>query len=301
VQQISFTVQGDGTVDSDATSGGHHGSGNLAMTSDANDTYSGGLLAITAVTDPVTRPSQEEIDKLIEDARVRALSYMDALPNFMCVEITDRAVDASGTGNWKHRDTIAELLRYHDKRETHTMLEINGVRSTSDRGNLLKQKGSTLSDGELGGVLRAVFAPSAKAEFRWKETDALGSGTVQVFDYHVAKSNSMYSVIGSNDLQLMVAFHGQVFIDSATRNVRRISLETDELPKDFPTRSSVMGVDYDYVGINNHDYLMPISAELRVRQRHRQVSLNTIQFRDYKKYGSAMKIVDYKPVGDQKP
>jgi hypothetical protein len=225
---------------------------------------------------------------------------MDALPNFMCVEITDRSIDVKGTGNWKHRDTIGELLRYRDKNETHTMLEINGVRSTSDRDNLLKEKSSTLSGGELGGVLRAVFAPSARTECRWKETDALGSGTVQVFDYHVAKSNSMYSVVGSNDQQLMVAFHGQVFIDSATRNVRRISLEAEDLPKDFPTRASVVGVDYDYVSINNHDYLMPTSAELRVRQSHRQASLNTIRFRDYKKYGSAMKIVDYKPVEDQK-
>ena len=301
IQQIAFTVQGDGSVAGGGTSGGHGGSGgDLTVTSEANDAYSGGLLAITAVTDPVTPPSQDEIDKLIEDARVRAVGYMDALPNFMCVEITDRSVDGNGTGNWKHRDTIAELLRYRDKSETHTMLEINGVRNTADRDNLLKQKGSTLSGGELGGVLRAVFAPSAKAEFRWKETDALGSGTVQVFDYHVAKSNSMYSVVGSNDLQLMVAFHGQVFIDSATRNVRRISLEAEDLPKDFPTRSSVMGVDYDYVSINNRDYLMPVSAELRVRQSHHQASMNTIQFRDYKKYGSAMKIVNYKPVGDQK-
>jgi VWFA-related protein len=301
VQQIAFNVQGDGSVAGGGTSGGHGGSGgDLTVTSEANDSYSGGLLAITAVTDPVTPPSQDEIDKLIEDARVRAVGYMDALPNFMCVEITDRSVDVNGTGNWKHRDTIAELLRYRDKNETHTMLEINGVRNTADRDNLLKQKGSTLSGGELGGVLRAVFAPSAKAEFHWKETDALGSGTVQVFDYHVAKSNSMYSVVGSNDLQLMVAFHGQVFIDNATRNVRRISLEAEDLPKDFPTRSSVMGVDYDYVSINNRDYLMPVSAELRVRQSHHQASMNTIQFRDYKKYGSAMKIVDYKPVGDQK-
>ena len=302
VQQIAFTVQGDGAVAAGASAEGHGGgaAADLTATSEANDTYSGGLLAITAVTDPITPPSQDEINKLIEDTRVRAVGYMDALPNFMCVEITDRSVDVNGTGNWKHRDTIAELLRYREKNETHTMLEVNGVRSTSDRDNLLKQKGSTLSGGELGGVLRAVFAPSAKAEFRWKETDALGSGTVQVFDYHVAKSNSMFSVVGSNDLQLMVGFHGQVFIDSATRNVRRISLEAEDLPKDFPTRSSVMGVDYDYVSINNHDYLMPISAELRVRQNRHQASLNAIQFRDYKKYGSAMKIVDFKPVDEKK-
>ena len=300
-QRVSFTVLGDGITQGTAGAEGHGGAvGDLTATSEANDSYSGGLLAITAVTNPLAPPEPGEIENLIADARMRAVGYMESLPNFMCVEVTNRSVDASGTGNWKHRDTIAELLRYRDKTETHTMLEINGAPSTSDRDALLKQKGSTLSGGELGGVLKAVFAPSAKADFNWKETDALGSGTVQVFDYRVAKSNSMFSVVGSNGIQLMVAFHGQVYIDSATRNVRRISVEADGLPKEFPTQSSVMGVDYDYVVINGNDYLMPISAEVRVRQNHRQAVLNTIEFRDYKKYGSAMKILDYKQVENPK-
>jgi hypothetical protein len=303
VQQVSFTVQGDGTI---ATGAGARGQGggvspDLAATSEANDTYSGGLLAITAVTDPVPPPAEEEIASLIADAQKHSVSYAESLPNFMCVEVTNRSVDATGTGNWKHRDTIAELLRYHDKTESHTMLEINGAASDTNREALLKQKGSTLSGGELGGVLKAVFAPSAKADFKWKETDALGSGTVQVFEYRVAKSNSMFSVVGSNDRQLMVGFHGQVYIDTATRNVRRISLEADDLPKDFPTQASVMGVDYDYVVINGRDYLMPVSAEVRVRQNHHQAVMNTIEFRDYKKYGSAMKILDYKQVENPKP
>ncbi|MGA8743089.1 MAG: VWA domain-containing protein [Terracidiphilus sp.] len=298
VQQVAFNVQGDGTAAEGAGAPGQGGGagGDLAATSEANDMYSGGLLAITPVTNPVQPPADEEIAKLIEDARKHAVGYAESLPNFMCVEVTNRSVDARGSGDWKHRDTIAELLRYRDKAETHTMLEINGEPSTTDREALLRQKGSTLSGGELGGVLKAVFAPSAKADLKWKETDALGSGTVQVFDYSVAKANSMFSVVGSNDIQLMVAFHGQVYIDSATRNVRRVSLEADDLPKDFPTRSSVMGVDYDYVAINGHDYLMPVSAEVRVRQSHHQATLNTIEFRDYRKYGSAMKIVNYKEV-----
>jgi hypothetical protein len=149
-------------------------------------------------------------------------------------------------------------------------------------------------------VLKAVFAPSANADFTWKETDALGSGTVQVFDYRVDKKNSMFSVVGSNNQQLMVSFHGQVFIDTSTHSVRRVSLQADDLPKDFPTQATVMGVDYDYVVINGHDYLMPISAEVRVRESHRQAVLNTIEFRDYRKYGSQMRIVNYKQVEDQK-
>lgn len=302
VQEISFNVAGSAVAASASGAEGHGGgpAGDLTVSSESNDTYGGGVLAITSETNPVPPPDPEEIAKLIEDARSRAVSYMDSLPNFMCVEVTNRSIDASGAGNWKHRDTIAELLRYRDKAETHTMLELNGQASSADRDALLKEKGSTLSGGELGGVLKAVFAPSAKAEFHWKETDALGSGTVQVFDYEVAKSNSMFSVVGSNNQQIMVGFRGQVFVDTATHSVRRISLQAEDIPKGFPTQATVMGVDYDYVSINGQDFLMPVSAELRVRQSHRQAVLNTIEFRDYKKYGSAMKILDYKAIENQK-
>jgi len=40
------------------------------------------------------------------------------------VEVTDRSVDVQGTGQWKHRDTITELLRFVDKNETRTTLEV---------------------------------------------------------------------------------------------------------------------------------------------------------------------------------
>lgn len=301
VEQVAFTVQGDGTVSASAAAEGHGGgAADLASASDVNDSYNGGMLAITPVTNPIEPPTPDEIQKLITDSRAHAVGYTETLPNFMCIEVTNRSVDTNGTGNWKHRDTIAELLRYRDKKEDHTMLEINGQASNLDRDALLRQKGSTLSGGELGGVLKAVFSPSAKADFNWKETDLLGSGTVQVFDYRVEKSNSMFSVVGSNNEQVMVAFHGQVYIDNATHSVRRISLQADDLPKDFPTQATVMGVDYDYVAVNGHDYLMPISAELRVRQSHRQAVLNTIEFRDYRKYGSQMRILDYKQVENEK-
>ena len=61
----------------------------------------------------------------------------------------------------------------------------------------------------------------------------VSGGTVQDYDYRVDRKNSVFSVTGSNDKQLIVGFHGQVYIDSATRNARRITLVADDLPKDF--------------------------------------------------------------------
>ena len=303
IQSLSFTVEGEQVAStSGATANANpqgHGDATAAdgMTAgEGNDAPASGLLAITAITDPVPPPSREEIQQLIADTRDRALHYIDSLPNFMCVEVTNRSVDSAGSGRWKLRDSVSELLRYHEKSETRTMLEVNGKANTTDREAM---KG-TFSSGELGGVLKAVFLDSAKADFTWKETDALGSGTVQVFSYRVAQANSVFSVVGMNDKQVMVAFHGLVFIDTATRNVRRISLEADNLPRDFPTHSTSIGVDYDYVAINGHDYLMPISAEMRLRQGRHEAVMNTIEFRNYRRFGSNMRILGgFTPVEKQ--
>ena len=91
-------------------------------------------------------------------------------------------------------------------------------------------------------------------------------------------------------------FRSLVFIDAATRSVRRITLVADDLPKDFPTHSTSIAVDYDYVVINAHDYLVPVSAEVSLSQGRREADLNTIEFRNYKRFASNVKILGFSPV-----
>jgi hypothetical protein len=66
------------------------------------------------------------------------------------------------------------------------------------------------------------------------------------------------------------------------------------LPKDFPTRATPIVVDYDYVSINAHDYLMPISAEVSLLEGRHEAMLNTIEFRDYRRFGSNVKILNFR-------
>jgi VWFA-related protein len=245
-------------------------------------------LVITSLpSNTVQQPSPDELQVIVTAARARATGYSTSLPNFSCVEVTDRSIDASGNGKWRHRDSIAELLRYHDKAETRVTLEVNGLRSNSKREDFRKD---TISEGEFGGVLNAVFRPEAKADFQWKETDALGSGTVQVLSYSVAHENSSFGLTDSNNQQIIVSFHGLVYVDSATKGVRRITLETDNVPSGFSIHSSTMSVDYDYVAIGAHDYLMPIRGTVTTKQGRRRAVLNEIEFRDYRRYASKTKI-----------
>ncbi len=245
-----------------------------------------GRLTITSTADPMPPPTPDQVQAIVADARAHALSYAVSLPNFTCVEMTDRSIDPSGAGRWKHKDAFAERLRYVDKSETRTMLRVNGQRSSMPRSDL----NGPLSRGEFGGVLNAVFQPSSKTDFQYKETDALGSGTVNVLSYRVAQKNSMFS-LGDNNRQINVGFHGLVYIDSATRSVRRITLVADGVPSNFTMHSTSITVDYDYVAIGTHDYLVPIRASVSLTQGKREAVLNEIEFRDYRRYASQTKLI----------
>lgn len=293
-QEIAFSVGGTGP----STAGKSSDSEVIAIAA-APEVNIPGQLHITASKSSAPALSPPDAALLVEDARARAVNYSESLPNFMCLEVTSRSVDPSGIGNWKLKDSIVELLRYREKHETRTTIEVNGQASDVSH-NAMK---GMLSEGEFGGMLRLVFSPTAKTRFEWKETDDLNGGTVQVYDYAVDRANSKFGVVGTSGREVIAGLHGRVFIDSTTRSVRRITLIADlpkQLPRDFSTSASTMRVDYDYVSINDHDYLVPVTAEMRITKGKHSMALNTIEFRNYKRFGSNMRIVDYKALPAEK-
>ena len=249
-----------------------------------------GPLVIALPPNPMKRPAPDELRSILADARRNAMDYRASLPNFMCQRVTDRSIDQDGNGKWKHKDKFTELLTYFDHEESRTMLEIeqDGERIHEDTGD----SEGVQSAGEFGAVVTGLFRPASKAEFQWKETGVLADGTVQVFDYRVAREDSTLNLRISPNEVVTVGFHGQVFIDSATRCVRRISQVVDKVPKGFPIHATSVSVDYDYVAINNHDYLLPVGAQIIVRKGRRETDMNEIEFRNFRRFGSTLRILD---------
>ncbi|HTZ81829.1 MAG TPA: VWA domain-containing protein, partial [Candidatus Acidoferrales bacterium] len=249
-----------------------------------------GLVIKSLPADEAPAPASQQIDAMIAAARKRALDYGKTLPNFLCIEVTNRSVDASGNGRWKHRDSLAELLSYHDNQESRTTLEIDGKRSTLKRADM--NSNWPLSVGEFGAMLNLVFQPSSKTEFQWKEAAALGdgSGTVQVFNYRVDGKNATI-VLTEGNADAAVGFHGRVYLDPSTGGVRRVTLEADAIPHSFAVHAASMTVDYDFVGISGRDYLLPVSSSVRLEKGHHKIELNEITFRDYRRFASRTKIM----------
>ena len=51
-----------------------------------------------------------------------------------------------------------------------------------------------------------------------------------------------------------------------------------------------MTVEYDYVAISGRDYLMPIRSTVSLQRHRRQIELNEISFRNYRRFASRAKI-----------
>ena len=237
-------------------------------------------LAIKPLTEPAPPPSPGEARQLLESARANALDFSRLLPKFACTETTRRSVDRNGNGHWQTADVLVEELDYRNHQEQRRLTERNGVAATDSERTALK---GTVSSGEFGGVLRAVFNPDSQAAFSWKRTDALLAGTVQVFDYTVGQAHSAFQVKDATGKRSTVGFHGEVFLDSATRRVRRVTLIADGLPAGFRERSTSITVDYDFVPIDGLRYLMPVSAELQLHKGQHQALVNTMSFSDYRR------------------
>lgn len=236
-------------------------------------------------------PGKKYLSSLIESARKRAIGYLDALVNFKCIEVTDRFIDPKGKGNWTRHDKLAEMVTFENHQESRDVIEVNGEPGNTQSYDM---KGARL-EGEFGRVLKAVFSPSSSAEFTWKETDSLDGGSAQVFTYSVDARNSQFTVTSLPEKPVYVSFHGLVYIDDATRGVRRVTMEADAIPAGTHVRASALGIDYDYVAINNHDYLMPVEGELHMKLgKHREI-MHRIEFRDYHRFGSDARIVGVKP------
>jgi hypothetical protein len=244
-------------------------------------------LVITALpAEAVTRPPEEDVEEIIAGARKQATNYSAKLPNFLCVEVTDRSVDVSGNGKWHRKDSFGELLRYADNQETRTTLEVDGHPSREKRADM----NGPLSLGEFGHLLSLVFEPSSKAEFHWKETDALANGTVQVFEYRVDHKNDGM-LLSDSSAKIYSGFHGLAYIDSSTLGIRRITMEADDLPADFSIHAASIAIDYDYVTVGARDYLMPVRGTVKVKRGRHEADLNQVVFQDYRRYASQARMI----------
>ena len=228
-------------------------------------------------------PAAQDQRGIIEDARRIALRYAESLPNFLCAESVKRYMNSRGS--WDLKDTLELTLTFFEQQEDYKLQSING------RGTVLSYEsaGGAISRGEFGSILRQLFEPRFEAVLQWDHWTTLRRRPAHVYSFQVLREKSRYNIefgiYGRFHESTAVGQHGLIYVDHATHEILRIIADADGIPARFSIRSSRTQVDYDFVDISGHKFLLPLRAEIRMETRDVRTR-NEVRFYNYRKFGS---------------
>ena len=237
------------------------------------------------VDPPVARlippPSLAEQTKLVETLRDYAMNYDKQLPDFLCTQVTRRFYDPNGLEYWVAADTITAKLSYFQHKEEKKVLFLNNQYKDIDWDKL----GGASSTGEFGSMLREIFEPVTEASFTWERWATLRGRRQHVIRYSVQQSHSQWGITYEKTMTIRPAYTGLVYADAQNGLITRVTMEAVEIPASFPIQIAKNQLDYDYTEISGVTFLLPLRAEMRMREG-RLMMRNDIEFRNYRKFGS---------------
>ena len=237
------------------------------------------------IEQPVTRlipaPSAAEQTKLVEKLREYALNYDKQLPDFLCTQVTRRFYDPNGLEYWVAADTITAKLSYFQHKEEKKVLFLNNQYKDIDWDKI----GGASSTGEFGSMLREIFEPMTEASFSWERWATLRGRRNHVIRYAVMQSHSQWGITYEKTMTIRPGYSGLVFADAQNGLITRVTMEANDIPSSFPIQVAKNQLDYDYTDISGTTFLLPLRAEMRMREG-RLMMRNDIEFRNYRKFGS---------------
>lgn len=126
-------------------------------------------------------PSPDDQSMLLARVRREALRYQRELPDFLCTQLTTRAVDDTGTGkHWKRRDTLEVEDVYISGFVNHKLILLNGMPPRKNYQQLTGFLSETVLH-SVGFLPAWLFGPQAQTQFEWMREATLDGRRVQVF------------------------------------------------------------------------------------------------------------------------
>jgi len=229
---------------------------------------------------PETKPTSASSQELVRKAKAWVGSFSGGLPNYVCQQITTRYQEESKAAGWQALDVVTAQVVYEDGKEQYRNITVGGKKTNK---SMLELGGDT-STGEFGSTLRSLFSDSSQAQFKYFRSSNWARGDAVIYDFKVSLHNSDWQIrVGGQTL--IPAYSGSVWIDKKTAQVRRIEMQADKIPVDFPLDTMQWAVDYDMVPLGTASFLLPIRAENLGCQRGTSTCMkNTIEFRNYQKF-----------------
>jgi hypothetical protein len=245
-------------------------------------------------------PNPKEAAEVLAKARENTLAAVNEMPDFVVKQIVSRSYAFAGTGDWKPSDKLTIAVSYSEtKGEDYRLLAINGVPQPQTEKSKFDyaQVGGTTSAGEFVTVLKSIFDADSKTDFAAVDTDTLRGRRTIVYQFAVKRENSKQTITAHNlTTQTTVSgVAGKIWVDRENFRVLRVESRATEIEPNFPITAASRNIDYDWVTIGETKYLLPALSEIRLTSRYDRESVesrNLINFRNYQKFGTEVKILD---------
>jgi hypothetical protein len=246
----------------------------------------------TQATPVIPPPDSVRQQQILDQIREYARNYTASLPNFVCVEVTNRFIDPRSQQNYRSLGRILAKVQYKEGQESYDVFSVNGKLQDTTMSNV--RGGGAVSTGEFGSLLREIFAPESEAHFEWDHWGTLRTRRMAVFSYYIDSAHSSFRITYGNDKdgdqqQIITAYSGLVYADADTGEVDRIKFVAVDIPKSFPVTSTTEQLDYDLVDISGQKFVVPLAAKLWMKSNDGE-SKNDIEFRAYRKFGTDFNI-----------
>lgn len=243
-------------------------------------------------------PPEAEARDLLSRTRVVTLAASEAMPDFIVKQLITRSYARGETNNWVVSDRLTIAVSFRaNQGEEYKVLAVNGMPPNAEikEGQTYEQLGGTSSTGEYVSMLAALFQPESQASFKAVDTDLLRGRRTIVYEFEVKKQNSKQSIKAGKTDTVITGYRGRIWIDRELDRVLRLENIATEIPAYFPVTAATSLIDYDWVTIAEHSYLLPSRAEVILTSRYGEQSIqsrNEIRFRGYQKFGTEVRIIE---------
>ena len=254
---------------------------------------------------PIPTPDSAKQAEILDLFREYAKNYTKNLPNFLCLQVTDRYVVSPRDGSERKLDKLVAQLSYVDGQEHYKLITQDGklVDTTMDR-----VQGGSISTGEFASMMAKLFESSSQARFEWKGWATVRGKRMATFSYSIDSGHSSYSISYNDQQRIITAYGGEVFGDADTGIITRIKFEAVDIPSSFPVQEATDVLDYGEMEIGGGPFICPLRAELHMRAAG-QKTHNDIAFRRYRVFRGDS-VIKYEtedlddksgPAGEEKP
>ena len=273
------------------------------------------FLCATLSTSAQPPPDPEDV---LAKARANILDRSERLPNYTCVQTVDRKflrlkkpvfpIPSCDDMSAKRSTNTAPLtlqatdrLRLDVQVSGRTEIGAWAGASHFDDGNVMKLIKGPFGTGGFGNFLTDIFAGAGvKLYFEGEET--VDSLKLFRYRFQISRQSSHYMVHSGSEW-LVTGYGGAVWIDPKSSQLRRLLVQTSELPEETNTCESSTTVEYATMRIGTGDFLLPQHSTLHFLMRDMTESdVATTYSRCHQFHGEATLVTDPSVAeGDQSP